>query len=426
MKFKQYLRTTLLEMTGQKVAVAGTASERHITKAINYYAGQKEKGVDHDTAMKRTSSYRSRMQPSKIHDPEHPIKKTISKLGRPEYNRIWHDSKHAAAAIINHVQTKHGEIVGAAHTGADIMHGVEKLTGGKKSSADVLLKVRKKNGEIHHVNVLGASLKYSTTSDPGSQIKIHSPSPNTFSKIVERHHEALHGKKFGIDEKIGEIHKQTEKEMGNVYTKHHDFLAHTFGINAKKETPKGSAFYRPGNKEGPVLNDNALSHVRRMKEAGDPHANAFYTDLANTNVQHKQKVANVYHQAIKNVLTGHGKVANPNHKRISNSLFRSLVNVPERRSNTHVDTLLVNTTRKVDKTGKQNKPHITVYHAGKSVRNYLDSLGNGDHHISKSDNSTTFRVGPSTVTVDTRPGSKSGSINVNLDKKALRKVGDYA
>jgi hypothetical protein len=418
-KFKQYLiseETLLVEGRGEETAHSGFANEHFTNEHINNYISHVKKGGAHETGMNKIKSAKFDHTSYKG---DHPIARAVKAIGKEEVGKIHEDSKSTAHAIINHMKDTYGSKVTGSHhvgkVGAAGAEEVKKLTG-KPSNADVVISTNHpKRGAGHalaHLEHIGASLKYSKAS--GGDVKIHSPSITNMGRIIDDHHEQMHGKSAGVGEKIKKaaaagvaaqkkIVKAHAVELGKHFSSK-EFTQNKNPKHVKKYLGKvGSASdYKAG-----VLNKAGISYIGKNEKTRH-----IYDKLAVENLKMKKNIAGHLHTGISAVLDH--KSSSPKHKAIKESLVRSIGNVHPPEKSGSLPTFLVSTER-----GKQTQIHDVTAHFAKHLAEH------GPEKHSHTKGASTFKVGPTNLAIDARPTTNTNPlnnpINVSVSSAALKK-----
>lgn len=391
LNFTEFVGNFLAEAKGADTAYSGHANEHFTHHILNRYLehlkNSVQNGKNDDEAHAAAIDHINSLKYSKkqfSHIPE--LQNASQHFGDEEMSNIHEDSKKTANAILNHLRNHYKtNIVGSMHVGKGGPKAVEKLTGGKKSEADLLLQTKDAQGKqdtarayLEHV---GASLKYSK--GLSSTLKIHSPTINKMAEIIDSHHKQMHGKSSGIHDELNGIAQEGVNAQKAALAKHHDALSNYF---SKLNNPKLT--YKPhldanGNVIGGELSQDAVSEIRDSK---DPKLQAAYKDMSTENLKMKNKMAEALHRATSSVLDHEPN--NVKHNPIKESLLRSMGNL-------HTDklpTFLVSTER--------SKPQASVYDVGNFFTRNLQTNGLSKHNYT---GKSTFGVGPMSFALDTRP-----------------------
>lgn len=480
----------LTEAQGASTARQGHANEIFSNDFFNHYAKQYEKAIKSGKNEDEAHGIASNSVRKLKYDHEHhrnrtdlasktaaQIKKSVEELGPENSEAVFHSSKNSFEAPVEYLRKRYPgvKLINAIHAGA----------GQSEGNADNVLNLRHegktKTTELHqdHVGPLdmsryGLSQKYSR-SLKDEDTKIHSPGVNKLVKIIDDHHSSMYGKGSGIGKELSkavESGKQEQRasvlETNSKNSSHHKVLSELAqklkdDVEQSKITgrpmkylPQGAkadewakkvknAKYDPqvhpktGEVTGADFNDHFLSVLRSYgrenelskknnkvsKTKGIDHdsIDEAYNSIANANSRMKGMIADAIHKPISRMLSQTS--ANPEEQSriddVKHSLHRHLLNIHEP-SDKSLPTMLV-------KTLGDGTTHLADANEA-FLHNYGDRGSPNQENLSytkKTEGKGSFRVGASTLTVDSRPGTMhdplTNPVNFTLPGKFFKPVG---
>lgn len=487
--FNQFL--TEAKSDGASTARQGHANEIFSNDFFNHYAKHydeanksgktEEQAHAHATKAVRNLKYdhdyhrnRTDLEPKTAAQ----IKKSVEELGPENSEAVFHSSKNSFEAPVEYLRKRYPgvKLMGAIHAGA----------GQSEGNADNVLKLqhegKNKTSELHqeHVGPLdmtkyGLSQKYSR-SLKDEDTKIHSPGVNKLVQIINDHHSQMFGKESDISEDLSKAVKAGKEGQRNSVLEtnskgvaHHQVLSDllqklTDDADHSKATGRPMKYLPPGTKadewakkiknakyepsvhpvtgelNGADFNDHFLSILRnygrenekfkgkklssRTKGIDHDGIDEAYTSIAGANSRMKGSIADAINKPLSKML-GHTSASSEEQSRIDglkHSLHRSLLNIHEPSENT-LPTMLV-------KTLGDGTTHIAD--ANEAFEKHFGEKGapNQDNlsYTKKTEGKGSFRVGPATLTVDSRPGTMhnplTNPVNFTLPGKFFKPAGN--
>lgn len=389
LKFNEYLT----EAKGAETSFTGLANEHFTNHFLNNYhkhfANHFSKTNDpHEAHAKAMEKINSLKYDPKTYKDIQVVQNAHNFLGHDEINRIHEDSKKTAGKIAEHLLDSYGDrVTGSVHVGAGGPKMVKEITG-KPSQADILVKTNNPEfGDRAAPAILehkGVSLKYSKAKS--GAIKIHSPTVNRMAAIIEDHHKKMHGQESGLHDVLHKIGQQGLIEQQKALKPHHKLLNSYFANLNDPKLTYSPLLDKSGKHVGGTLSQEAVSHIRDSK---DPALRAAYDSMAEKNLEMKAKMAGAIHKSVASVLKA--DAGNKGNK-IKESLIRSMANVHSPKSGKQLPTMLVSTDR--DK-------GVSVYDTNKFLENHMKR--NGYEETAHTKGSSTFKAGPISLALDTRP-----------------------
>lgn len=387
--FSQYL----IEAKGAETSFTGIANEHFTNYFLNNYhkhfASHLSKTNDakasHAKAIEKINSLK---YDPKTYKDIPVVQNAHNFLGHDEMNNIHEDSKKTTQKIAEHLLDSYGDrVTGSLHVGAGGPKMVKEITG-KPSQADILVKTNNPSyGDRQAPAILehkGVSLKYSKAKS--GAIKIHSPTVNRMAAIIEDHHKKMHGQESGLHNALDKIGQKGLLEQQKALKPHHSVLNSYFTSLGDKKMTYQPVVDKTGKHIGGSLSQAAVSHIRDSK---DPKLRAAFDAMAEKNLAMKTEMAHTIHKSISSVLKP--ETDNKGNK-IKESLIRSIANVHSPKSGKQLPTMLVNTDR--------NKG-VSIYDTNKFLESHMKQ--NGLSETSHSKGTSTFKVGPLSLSLDNRP-----------------------
>ena len=350
-------------MHGKDIAGYGYLCEQYTTCHINYYMGNYFDGGN--------------------------IKSTLDPA---DQSLVFHDTKSIAHAVIDYTNEYHGKIKQAKHVGYEINYGVVDVTS-KKSPADVVV-------EVEDFGWLGVSLKYGMAKRESNRIKVYAPPPLTLAKQIDAFFFNLFGQSSGIVSKIEALTDDKMIDAHDLVVKNQKLLTSVFGYAPLK------------------LNKARLSTLRKIIrgeiEYPDPQLiQEFYEALRASSSSSNKAMANEFADVISYLFDC---IAAFNEKEKATELMRILTNIPAPGDPEYLPTILVYARH----SGDGFPPSVGIFDYAKDFDAYLATE---TVSINKKPNRCCFQLGPVTIEVNCRAGSRhEGAVNITLDKKILTNV----
>ena len=431
----------LAEASGNVTARQGHANEFFTNDHGNVYGEAVQKALSSGASDEQAhaiglQTLMSTQYDHKKYSSDKKTQKSVNTLGRAASKLVHDNSRNTAAAAAEYMFRKYGgKIKKSIWVGAGQAKAAEKETGGKKTNADVILKIdhnnAEKSAEAHleqePIN-FGGSLKYSSD-EKDTNSKIHSPGVNTFAKLVDDHHRQMYGKGANLQRALelareeGQQNQRRSVLDPNKKAKrsHHevitDFLKKAranpekySGGDSEWEKSLSKAKYEPvvmrGKVKGADFNDDFLSLIRKTvrkkpKNINHEALSEFYDHVSSKNSEMRNGLADILHPAIKRILSRTSNIPEEQeaYNKIKESLHRHLANVfdPSEKPD-QLPTLMI-------KTGGDGTVGLTDLN--EAYKNHFSGQQRNQNvsFQKKSANTGTFRVGPGTVSIDVRPGT---------------------
>lgn len=399
--------TTVKTARGAITAHSGNTNEHFTNNLLNGYYDDLEKrlmkGEDIKSAHKKAlASLKKKPFKEKMVRQVADLLVAHKVLGAQEMELIHEDSKKTATGVADHIVDRYSShIVSSIHVGKSGPNVVKQITG-LPSQADIIVETDQMIDFLSH---RGLSLKYSKAK--GTSIKIHSPTPNSLAKIIEDHYEQTFDKKANIHvtlERYGQEGLDAQQKALKDYHHTLDTFFKNLGDSKKRYSKLVDG---EGIHFGGMLTREATSHLR---DSDSDELRKIYEAMADENLAMKRKIAKTLFDAVKAVMD-----RAPWNDPVKESLLRSIANVQSVEKLTQLPTMIVSTDR--DK-------GVHIFDVNAYLAQYIELNGVGN--CTYSEGTSGFKLGPLSVSLDTRPTTQLNPIttfpvNVTMSCAELKK-----
>lgn len=402
---------TVKEARGAITAHSGSTNEHFTNGFLNNYYATLEKHLKNGDPVKVAHKKALKVLHKKEYD--NTIVKQIADLlvaqkvlGNDEMKNIHEDSKKTASGVADHIIEKYSShVISSVHVGKSGPKVVEKITG-LPSQADIVVETDHTNQASNYIKHKGLSLKYSKAK--GTSVKIHSPTINKMGVIIEDHYKMIYGRKFGLHDQLNEFSKLFLQEQQLVLMPYHHILDKFFRDMGDPLKTYTKLVDSDGMHVGGDLSRAATSHIR---DSDSKELRAIYDAMSVKNLEMKRCMASSMFECLSAVID----YAPSEEMKTKESLVRSIANIQAPEELTQLPTMIISTDR--DK-------GVHIFDVNNYLENYIKL--NGVETCSYTEGTSGFKVGPLTVSLDTRPTTNrnpitSYPINVTMSGAALKK-----